>query len=173
MILTGTGNGPQTAIAPGTASPMSRVNDGGLFEPPGRFVIDHGGNIYALGPYNGTHVFKIDANDGSSSIVAPSVTLSNPSSLALDPSGNLYIADSGNNVIQKVDAVTGAVSTAVGTGRQGYSGDGGAATSADITGPYSLVFDPAGNLYFIEYPSDYKVHKVDAEIGRASCRERV
>ena len=85
--------------------------------------------------------------DGS---VATSAWLNSPAGVTLDSSGNLYIADRGNNCIRKVAAGTGAkISTFAGScGAAGaYGGDGGAATAATFNAPTALAFDKAGNLY--------------------------
>jgi gliding motility-associated-like protein len=66
--------------------------------------------------------------------------------LACDVAGNLYISDIGNNVIRKVDAA-GIITTIAGNGTPGFSGDGGPAISAQLGGPYSVIFDNAGNMY--------------------------
>ena len=79
---------------------------------------------------------------------------------ALDSAKNLYIADGGNSVIRKVDT-SGSISTVAGTlGTNGYTGDGGAATSATIDGPVGIVFDTAGNMYFSE-SNNHVIRKVD------------
>ncbi len=83
--------------------------------------------------------------------------LSNPISVAYDASGNLFIADSGNNRIRKVDS-TGGISTIAGTSTASDSGDGGAASNAAITSPNYLTFDPSGNLYFAS--GSYRVRSI-------------
>ena len=88
---------------------------------------------------------------------ATAVDIPGPSSVVRDASGNLYIAAASSYYIFKVDT-TGALSTFAGTGIQGYLGDGGPATSATLSGPTSLVFDTAGDLYFIDLN---KVRKID------------
>ncbi len=85
------------------------------------------------------------AGDGGPATLA---NLNGPGSSVVDSAGNLYIADGGNNVIRKVAAGTGVITTIAGTGASGYSGDYGAATSARLSTPTGLSFDGAGNLYF-------------------------
>ena len=80
---------------------------------------------------------------------ATTATLNTPRGVALDAKGNLYIADSGNNRVRKVDT-SGIITTVAGDGN-GYSGgDGGPATSASINGPAAVAIDPSGNLYIAE-----------------------
>jgi hypothetical protein len=81
---------------------------------------------------------------------ATSAQLYEPASLALDSSGDLYIGDRGNNTVREVTPA-GIISTVAGTGIGGYSGDNGPATSAQLNGPYGLIFDASGNLYISEY----------------------
>jgi trimeric autotransporter adhesin len=97
------------------------------------------------------------AGGGIPSGAAIAADISGPTSVIRDASGNLYIAAPDSYYIFKVDT-TGALSILAGTGIQGYLGDGGPATSATLSGPTSLVFDPAGNLYFIDLN---KVRKID------------
>jgi len=70
--------------------------------------------------------------------------------VAVDSAGNLYISDATNNRIRKVTASAGIISTVAGDGTAGYSGDGGAATSAELAGPESVTVDSSGNIYFAD-----------------------
>ncbi|MDH4227569.1 MAG: hypothetical protein OEV59_07460 [Deltaproteobacteria bacterium] len=97
------------------------------------------------------------SGDGGSSA---SAQIANPEGLAVDSSGNVFIADTANNRVRKVDAVTGVISTVAGNGTSGYSGDGGQAVNAQIFYPYDVVVDISGNLYIADY-GNKKVRKVD------------
>ena len=83
-------------------------------------------------------------------IAATSAQLGLAQALALDGAGNLYIADSGNHRVRRVDAVTGLISTVAGNGSSIYNGDGIPATSAQINGPDGLAFNSAGDLFIAE-----------------------
>ena len=72
-----------------------------------------------------------------------------PYGMAIDNAGNLYVTDYNNNVIRKI-TTAGVITTFAGNGTAGYSGDGGPATLAQLSGPNSLTFDNAGNLYFTD-----------------------
>lgn len=87
-----------------------------------------------------------------------------PFGLAVDAAGNLFIADSSNNRVRKVDAVTGLISTLAGTGLLGGTGDGGPALQATLSNPSSVILDPAGNLYFSDSGNN-TVRRVDAFTG--------
>ncbi len=79
------------------------------------------------------------------------------SGLAFDASGNMYFGDFGNNAIRKV--TNGIISTIAGNGVQGFSGDGGLATSALLHGPQSILVDPVGNIYIADH-WNHRVRKV-------------
>ena len=93
---------------------------------------------------NGTQGYSGDGN------AAKSAELNAPVEVTLDSAGNLYIADTGNNVIRKVTVSTGVITTIAGNHTAGYSGDGGAATSAELNGPMGMAFDASGNLYIAD-----------------------
>jgi large repetitive protein len=93
---------------------------------------------------NGTAGF---AGDGGP---ASAATLDSPSATAIDPAGNIYIADSGNNRIRKVNAADGTIATIAGNNTETFSGDGGPSTGAGLYGPYALTIDSAGDLYLTD-----------------------
>jgi hypothetical protein len=80
---------------------------------------------------------------------AVSAELDNPSEAILDPSGNVYIADSYNNVIRLVNT-SGVISTFAGNGVGNYYGDGGPATAAELNTPYAVAIDVTGNVYIVD-----------------------
>ncbi len=92
---------------------------------------------------------------------ATEATLGNPFGLTLDAAGNLYICDVGTNRIRMVDT-QGVITTVVGNGIAGYSGDGGPATQASINFPYSAIFDSNGNFYIADF-NNFVVRKVDTQ----------
>jgi large repetitive protein len=103
--------------------------------------------------------------------VAGTVTtqLNQPLGVTVDYAGNLYIADTSNQSIRRVDAVTGVITTVAGNGvasglgdgRGTYSGDNGAATSAGLSLPYAVAFDASGNMFIPDSANDC-VRRVDA-----------
>ncbi|MCM3038592.1 S-layer homology domain-containing protein [Paenibacillus motobuensis] len=126
----------------------------------------NGGKVHAASGYTINTEAGIGINDYSGDGgPAASAELNYPGGVAVDSSGNLYIADSSNHRVRKVDA-SGKISTIAGTGTGGYSGDGGPATSAQLNHPYRLTLDSAGNLYISDYSNDC-IRKVDVS-GRIS-----
>jgi sugar lactone lactonase YvrE len=87
------------------------------------------------------------AGDGDAATAA---RLNRPFGIALDADGALYIADTKNNAVRRVDLTAGTIETVAGTGVPGFSGDGGPANAARLREPYGVAFDAAGNLYVID-----------------------
>ena len=83
----------------------------------------------------------------------------NPYGVAVDAAGNVYIADQNNERIRKVNT-SGIITTVAGNGTPGFSGDGGAATSAELYYPYDVKVDAAGNLY-IPDKHNQRIRKVN------------
>jgi sugar lactone lactonase YvrE len=180
--LTGLGQGSLAVMVPGAISIVAGqvgewtlVNDGGaatqadIYLPSG-VAVDGTGNIFIADSHHNRvrEVFATGANagkiatvagDGSAgydaaATVATSTSLNQPSGVAIDGAGNLYIADTNNNVIRKVNLTTGAISTAAGTGAPGYTGDGAAATSATLNSPEGVTVDAGGDLYIADTNND-------------------
>ena len=108
--------------------------------------IVHAGYIITTIAGNGTPGFSGDLGG------ATSAQLNLPSSVAVDASGNVYIADTGNNVIRKVNT-SGIISTFAGGGSSGL-GDGGLATSAELNRPYGVAVDTSGDVYIVDTNND-------------------
>jgi hypothetical protein len=93
---------------------------------------------------NGVAAFSGDGGQ------ATAAELNTPSGVAVDASGNIFIADQYNNRIRKVTP-GGVISTVVGNGTAGYTGDGGAATAAELDRPCAITLDKSGNMYIADY----------------------
>jgi len=104
------------------------------------------GIISTIAGVDGTSGYAGDGGAASSRITE----LNLPSGVAVDGAGNLFIADSGNNVVREISAATGVITTIAGNHTAGFSGDGGVATSAELNQPFGLGLDPAGNLFIAD-----------------------
>jgi len=132
---------------------------------------DHSGNIY-IGDYNNSRIRKVNpagiittiagtgipgfSGDG---FAATSANIHFPYSVAADTLGNVFFTDRANQRVRKINA-GGIISTVAGNGSPGYSGDGAAATLAQLNDPTSVSVDAAGNLYISEYANNV-VRKVN------------
>jgi len=166
QISTVAGNGAQGYGGDGAAATSAQ-----LANPTG-VAADGAGNLY-IADISNQRIRKVDATGqistvagngthgyGGDGAAATSAQLAAPTGVVVDAAGNLYIADQGNHRIRKVDA-TGQISTVAGNGTTGFSGDGGAATSAQLLYPASVAADGAGNLYIADQ-SNQRIRKVDA-----------
>lgn len=99
-----------------------------------------------------------DSGDGQQSIIAK---LNEPYDVAVDELGNIYIADSGNHRIRKISVDYGTITTEVGTGEAGFSGDGGKPRKAKLNKPRGIDFDNLGNL-FIADRDNRRVRRVNS-----------
>lgn len=101
------------------------------------------------------------SGDGGS---AAKALLNEPFHVHLDGKGHLYIAEAFNHCVRKVDLSTGGITTVAGTGKKGYSGDGGAATEATFNEPYAVVVSPEGDLYVTDRLNAC-IRRVDGKTG--------
>jgi len=140
---------------------------------PYAVAADSAGNFYS-GTDNPTYtVFKVDrsgaltrfAGTGSRGFSgdggpATAASVGCIYGLALDASGNLYLADPCNQRVRKVDASSGIITTVAGNGSFAFLGDNGPATSASLGSPYSVAVDAAGNLFIADL-GNYRIRRVD------------
>ena len=158
IITTVAGNGT------GGYSGDSGVATRAELNSPSGVAVDASGNIYIVDSGNNrirkvtasTGVITTMAGNGTGGYsgdngVATSAELNSPYGVAVDASGNIYIADTNNLVIRTVTASTGIITTVAGNGTAGSSGDGGAATSAELSYPTAVVVDSPGNVYIADY----------------------
>ena len=95
---------------------------------------------------------------------AREASLNQPHEIRFDRDGNLFIADTGNHAIRRVDLKTRVITTFAGSGKPGYSGDGGPANRAELKSPISLQFSPAGDLFICDI-SNHVIRRADAKTG--------
>ncbi len=138
-------------------------------------AVDRAGNVW-LADEEGSRVRRIDAGTGLIGLVAGNGTdgfsgdgglateasLSSPRGLAVDSSGNLYVADTWNNRVRRVEAATGRIATVAGGGGCCGPGDGGPATATWLSNPRGVALDSHGNLYIAE---GNRVRRVNALTG--------
>jgi uncharacterized repeat protein (TIGR01451 family) len=143
---------------------------------PRSMAMDASGNVF-IADTNNNRIRKVDfltglistvAGNGSGGFVdgVPATTgrVNQPCGIAVDGSGNLYIADTQNNRVRKVDVATGLIGTLAGGATAGAVGDGGLATSALLNGPKSVALDAAGNV-FIADTGNHRVRRIDRATG--------
>lgn len=161
-----------------------------LLTSPCGVRVDASGNIYfsescitssgGAGPSftTGNRVRRVDASTGiittvvgnglagynGDGILATSASLNLPAGIALDTQGNLYIADSQNHRIRRVNLATQSIATVAGNGVAGFSGDNNLAVLASLNNPVSVAVDAAGNLWIADL-ANQRIRKVDAASG--------
>jgi DNA-binding beta-propeller fold protein YncE len=138
---------------------------------------DRDGNLYFI-EFIGHRVRKIDrkgvlhtiAGTGEKGYAgddgpATKARFNSMHSLAVTPSGDIYVADTWNNRVRKIDSKTGAIRTIAGTGAKGFSGDGGPATKARFGGIYCLALDAKGEKLYLADLDNRRIRVVDLDSG--------
>jgi trimeric autotransporter adhesin len=137
--------GPATSAKIGCPSDIAFDSSWNMYISDGNNVIrkvDAHTGIITTVVGNGTEGYSGDSASAKAS------SIDGPVGIAVDAFGNIYIADLDNSRIREVKASTGIITTIIGNGMKGYSGDGGPATKAEIYWPLFMTLDRAGNLYF-------------------------
>lgn len=141
---------------------------------PNGIYADNAGNVYIADTVNhlvrkviaGGNIIDIAGTPNSSGFsgdggLATNAKLYNPTDVAVDSSGNVYIVDSQNCRIRRVDAATKIITTYAGTNGCGFTGDGGPAVNAKLNKPIGLDIDAQGNIYIAD-TENHKIRKVDS-----------
>lgn len=153
----------------GDGGPASQA----IFWEPRAIAFDASSNLYVADTGN-NRIRRIDGATGTittfagggsgalgDGLPATQATLASPTGVAVDPFGNVLIADTGHYRVRRVDAFTGVITTTGGVGVGGFSGDGGPATAARLTAD-RIAADAAGNIYL---SGGERVRRIDAGTG--------
>jgi sugar lactone lactonase YvrE len=171
VITTVAGNGVQ-----GFAGDNGLATAAELDSPAG-VAVDSAGDIF-IADSNNQRVREVAAATGIIATIAgtgvagfggdggtaTAARLDLPTAMALDAAGNLYIADTVNHRVRRITVATGAITSVAGNGVEGYAGDGGLATAANLDLPNGLAVDVAGNLYIADTHNG-RVREVSAATG--------
>jgi sugar lactone lactonase YvrE len=124
---------------------LSIARDGNLYWPewPNKVIRKLDMSTGIISTIAGNGIYGSNGDGGQ----ATNASMMHPNGVAIDTSGNIYVADYDAHVVRKVEASTGIISTVAGIGTGGFSGDGGAATNAQLKRPNCVAFDKWGNLY--------------------------
>src|SRR5207247_1934814 len=148
-----------------------------LLRTPTGVAIDTSGNLFITDPENhrvrqvtaGTGIITTVAGIGVAGFSgdlgpATNAELWTPTGVAVDAAGNLFIADQDNHRLRRVAVSTGTITTVAGTGIAGVSGDGGPARGAQLSVPYGVAVDAAGDL-FIADQGNFRIRRVAVDTG--------
>ncbi|PMS14789.1 hypothetical protein C0Z18_30190 [Trinickia dabaoshanensis] len=161
-------NGNVTTVAgAGTGGNVDGNGVAAKFDFPNGFTLDSSGNLYVADSGNNT-IRKIDTSgnvttfagssaSGSANGRGTAASFNFPAGIVIDPSGNLFVADDGNNLIRKIDP-SGNVTTFAGSGAQGSAN--GLGTAASFNAPHGIVLDASGNLYVADGGNNV-IRKID------------
>jgi sugar lactone lactonase YvrE len=150
-----------------TAAKVNQVTDV-IEDASGNFYIaDYGNNVIRKVTVS-TGIITTIAGIGTAGYtgdlgLATSAKLNGPQNLAFDTVGDLYFSDNGNQVIRKINA-SGIITTVAGSGTSGYAGDGGLATSAQLSNPQKIAIDNSGNLLIMDSGNNV-IRKVTVATG--------
>jgi sugar lactone lactonase YvrE len=143
-----------------TTTTLARTD---VLNSPYGLAVDFAGNLY-VADAGSSRILKRDATTGVFTTLIGNGALNRPLGVAVDAYGNLYIADTSNHLIRRFDVATGLLTTIAGNGTQGFNGDFPNPLDAQLSGPYGIAIDTAGNIVFSEYFT-HRVRRINASTG--------
>lgn len=175
IITTIAGNGASSYSGDGGPATAAGLNG------PSGIAFDAAGNLFIADQANSA-VRRVDAATGIITTVAGNgapgfsgdggpaaqATLNAPEDVAVDEKGNLFIADSTNERIRRVDAASGTITTVAGNGAPGFSGDGGPAVSASLNIPTGVAVGRYGRLYIADM-MNYRIRRVLMQVDTSTA----
>jgi len=150
---------------------------GAKFVEPFAVAFDKQGNWYVC-EHKGERIVRID-NAGKASLLAGTgqtgysgdggkaaqATMFDPHGIVITADQQMYIADTRNHTVRKIDLKTGIISTVAGTGKAGYSGDGGPAVKAEFNGTFAIDVDPKERNLYVADLGNRRIRRIDLKSG--------
>ncbi|WP_433964810.1 Ig-like domain repeat protein [Tunturiibacter gelidiferens] len=174
LITTIAGTGTQGYSGDGTSAISAAIDS------PTGIAVDASSNLYLADTHN-HRIRKITSSTGIITTIAgtglpgfsgdttpaANATLALPHGLTADASGNLYLADTANHRIRRIDAITGVITTVVGDGTQTFAGDNGSPTAASLDSPTATSFSPANSLTLSD-TGNQRIRQVETQSASSS-----
>ena len=146
-------------------------------EEPFAAARDRAGNLYIC-EHKGQKITRIDPAGavtrfagtgtpgyGGDSGPAPAASFTDPHGIVIAPDNRMYVADTQNHRIRRIDLRTGIITTIAGTGERGYSGDGGPAVKAKFDGTFGIALDAGGRNLYVADLGNRRIRRIEIESG--------
>jgi sugar lactone lactonase YvrE len=162
------GGGTGGAGGPATAAKLGQVFGVDADAAGNLFVVEYTNRLWRIDPAGVIHAVAGDGQKGDRGDGGPAADarLNVPHAVAVHrPTGDVYVADTGNFRVRRIDAKTGVISTFAGTGTKGAAGDGGPAKDATFGGLYCLAFDPGFTKLVVTDLDHKQVRSIDLASG--------
>ncbi len=177
VTLSRSGDAATIACVAGCGEGSENTALGAKFVEPFAVAFDKQGNWYVC-EHKGERIVRIDSS-GNASVMAGTgkegysgdggpakqAAMFDPHGIVITANQQMYVADTRNHTVRKIDLKTGAISTVAGTGKAGYSGDGGLATKAEFNGTFAIDIDPAGRNLYVADLGNRRIRKIVLKSG--------